>query len=215
MIKKRVIPLVVATLLSLDAPSALAQDADPEALANEIELDLNAIEDPFFASSSVAHELAPQLFRIEDPKIRILTFSIVRNRNETIKGMEFYDLEENLAFQYLNSPDLRDKSYTERSGAIYRLQKENLLSWPGLGDVYHALLFDHLLHSEDLQKQSPVEKLTYLENLEVCPFAVKASFQRMFYWQAVSKLSAGELEAFNALLERQGINSSLLNSTPQ
>ncbi|MDD5070637.1 MAG: hypothetical protein PHV17_07895 [Candidatus Omnitrophica bacterium] len=176
--------------------------------AGGITIDLSQVKDPFFDAKLVADKLAPQLFAISEPLIRIQTYGKIRASNDTLKKMMFTDLERSLVFSYLNSVLFKDKTSAEKSKAVYQLEKDGILAWTAMADIYYALIFDHLLESEDYQQKNQIDKLKYLDSLkDSCPWTVLTGFNKQIYWQMQSNKTADEIIQLKVDLEKEDINT--------
>ncbi len=197
----------VALMFSL---STFAQEKTLEDYAQQIQLDFSEIKDTFFGADAIQGQLAPQLFAIKDARMRIQVYDVVKAGYEKIKNAMLTDLERSLAYAYINSPALKDKSQPEQSKAIYEMQKEGLLDWTAMGDVYYALIFTHLLNSDAYQTKEPIEKLKHLDTLreDACPWMILSEFKKKIFWNLFYGKSDEEISQIKQALKEADIKDT-------
>jgi len=78
-----------------------------------------------------------------------------------------YDLEKHLVVQFLaTDPEAQKADIPGKCKIVHRLNKQNVLSWPGVADVLKGMIALHLATSAEYQAMTAMEKLEYLRSMD-------------------------------------------------
>lgn len=110
-----------------------------------------------------------------------------------------YDLEKYLAVQYLaTNPEAVKADIPGKCKMIHKLNKQNVLSWPGIADVLQGMMALHLATSADYQAMTPMQKIEYLKSMDglnIVSNMTSATFSKGVAAELMSKTPAADQAA--------------------
>lgn len=141
--------------------------ADPEARLAWVNAKLDAKE---YTSSDINTDLMTRLIMdvlVQEASVKDQMTRYGKIRETYGKLVATYDLEKYLATQYLATvPEAMNADVRGKCKIIHQLQKQNVLSWPGIADVLKGMIAFHLATSEEYQAMTPIQKIEYLAGLD-------------------------------------------------
>ncbi|MBN1878779.1 hypothetical protein JW823_01595 [bacterium] len=210
-----VVGLVILVSMSLvysasKKPSDLMQIPEFQAASSEAKLAwLNGkLESKEFTSGDISMDVMTRLIldvlvQENNPLDMMKKYGEIREKYGKLGAT--YDLEKHLAVQYLaTDPEAIKADIPGKCKIIHRLNKQKVLSWPGIADLLQGMMALHLATSADYQAMTPLQKIEYLrsmDGLNIVSNQTSSSFSKGIAAEWMSKTPASEQAALYKEIE--------------